>query len=71
MAPVMVTGVKNDDSAWPRNMAIVNELQTAELKKLAAVADARREEILERREQNVKLLTGMMPSIILKTAIKA
>lgn len=55
-APVMIAGTKFD--VHHKNLAILNAMESTELKRLAPVAEKRLRDLVKMKEQNVKALTG-------------
>lgn len=70
-APVMVPGTKIDMGEWHRNVAVLNAMESTELKRLAPVAEARMREHIQRKETNIKALTGKEPADIITSASNA
>jgi hypothetical protein len=71
IAPVMVPGTKVDMHAWHRNVAVLNAMEGAELKKLAPVAESKMRDLIAQKEANIKALTGKTVSDIISARAAA
>jgi len=60
-APVLVGGTKIDLTATRRNLGIVAKVESAELKRLAPIAEQRLREQTDMHEHNARLLSGRDP----------